>query len=215
MKKNKTIVFFGDSVTDCNHLTFPSFEGVGNFDGLGFGYVMMIATELRAKDQTLNYKFINSGIGGNRIYDLEERFEKDVLSHKPDVVSFLVGINDTWRRYDSGTVSSIEDFSASYRRMLTKLKDANIPVIICEPFLQNVPSDRSSWREDLSPRIDAIRQIAIDFSAVYVPLDGIFASKAAQISPEILLPDGVHPSLLGHKIIAQAWLDHVETKGIL
>jgi hypothetical protein len=44
------------------------------------------------RSRRLRSTFSNKGISGNRIYDLEERLEKDVLALKPNLVSILIGI---------------------------------------------------------------------------------------------------------------------------
>jgi lysophospholipase L1-like esterase len=85
-------------------------------------------------------------------------------------------------------------------------------LIILEPFLLPVPADRVGWRVDLDPKINAARELAREFKAVYVALDGLFAAASAQRDPAFWLPDGVHPSLAGHALIAQAWLKAVEVK---
>jgi lysophospholipase L1-like esterase len=150
------------------------------------------------------------GISGNRIYNLEERLEKDVLQQKPTVVSVLIGINDTWRRYDSNTISQIDEFEASYRRILQRVGEScGARLVVCEPFLLPIPDDRIAWREDLDPRIAACRRIAREFKSVYLPLDGVFAAAACRQSLAYWLPDGVHPSLAGHALIADAWIEAV------
>ncbi|HEX8465728.1 MAG TPA: GDSL-type esterase/lipase family protein, partial [Abditibacterium sp.] len=143
------------------------------------------------------------------IYDLEARLDRDVLAIQPDLVSILIGINDTWRRYDSGVESNLDEFTASYRRVLEKLRAAETEIVLLEPFLLPVPADRRAWRNDLNPKIDAIRDLAREFETIYVPLDGIFAAASARREAAFWLPDGVHPSPAGHALIAKAWLDAV------
>ena len=81
--------------------------------------------------------------------------------------------------------------------------------MICEPFLLPIPADRAAWRQDLDPRIAAVRRVAMDYGATYVPLDGIFAAAACRREMEYWAPDGVHPTAAGHGLIAQAWLKAV------
>jgi lysophospholipase L1-like esterase len=202
LRQGDHILFFGDSITDCGRLT----EG----GGLGTGYVSLCASMLSARWPQLGLTFTNRGISGNRVCDLEARLEADVLALAPSVVSILVGINDTWRRYDSDLVSPIPEFTASYRRILTAIRDAlDARLILMEPFLLPVPDDRRRWREDLDPRILAVRRLAGDFGALHVPLDDIFAAAARTRPPDYWLPDGVHPSPAGHALIAEAWIDAV------
>lgn len=200
------LLFFGDSITDCGR----SREAApGDSGGWGNGYVYQLAARLGADLADYELTFSNKGISGNRIYDLEKRLESDVVSLKPNLVSILIGINDTWRRYDSGVVSPTNEFAASYRRILEKLASAEMEIVLLEPFLLPVPDDRRAWREDLDPKIHIIRDLAREFEAIYVPLDGIFAAASTRREMGFWLPDGVHPSPSGHALIAEAWLSAV------
>jgi lysophospholipase L1-like esterase len=100
-------------------------------------------------------------------------------------------------------------YAAHYRSILTDAKSNGIKILMLEPFMLPYPDDRRAWREDLDPKIQAARALAREFADVYVPLDGFFARAAAQREPAFWLPDGVHPSLAGHALIAQAWLQAV------
>lgn len=194
------VLFYGDSITDCG-------RNSGVNSGLGAGYAALCAAILSARLPEWNLKFSNRGISGNRVYDLEKRLNDDVLALQPNLVSILIGINDTWRRYDSGNSSSIEEFQESYRRILqTVTGEMGARVAICEPFLLPIPDDRRAWREDLDPRITACRELAREFGALYLPLDGLFAQAATRASLAYWLPDGVHPSLAGHAFIADHWI---------
>ena len=80
--------------------------------------------------------------------------------------------------------------------------------MLLEPFLLHVPPDRHKWREDLNPKIDAVRRLAVEFKTELLPLDGIFAQAATQAPAEYWAPDGVHPSEEGHALIARTWLEN-------
>jgi acyl-CoA thioesterase I len=205
LKPNDHILFFGDSITDCGRNRTTD---AGADDGLGTGYVRLAHARLQAQLPSLNLRTTNRGIAGDRVFDLEERLQVDVLDLKPTVVSILIGINDTWRRYDSAKLTSTpEEFGASYRRILEKLtKELGATVILLEPFLLPVPEDRRAWREDLDPRIHVVRDLAVEFGAHYLPLDGLFAQVSARRPASFWLPDGVHPSAAGHGLIADAWV---------
>jgi lysophospholipase L1-like esterase len=204
LSPNDHVLFYGDSITDCgrNRDTEP-----GSPAGWGQGYAYLVAAQLSAQFADWNLTFTNRGNSGDRIGNLEERLAKDVLAAKPNVVSLLIGINDTWRRYDSNLTSAIPEFAAGYRRILTILRNHDIGIVILEPFLLPVPEDRKSWREDLNPRIDAIREVARQFDVTYIPLDGIFAAASCVRDSAYWLPDGVHPSPAGHALIAGHWID--------
>ncbi len=201
LKPDDTLLFYGDSITD-------SGRDRTKLEGLGGGYVSMINARLGHRLPSPARRVINQGIGGHRIYDLEARLETDLLAHQPTVVTFLIGINDVWRRYDSNLISPAVDFEASYRRMLERITTRLAPrLVLMEPFLLPVPADRRGWREDLDPKITIVRDLAVDFGADLIPLDGLFAGIVNRTAPAAYwLHDGVHPTAAGHAMIADAWL---------
>jgi len=203
LQPNDHVLFYGDSITDCGQR-----EKIN--DGLGYGYAAMAGGILMARCPQLNLRCSNKGVSGYRVYDIEKKLPEFVLALKPTVVSILIGINDTWRRYDSGVVSEVPAFEESYRRICSTIRqELGARLVICEPFLLPIPQDRVAWREDLDPRIAAVRRVATDYGATYVPLDGIFAAAACQREPAYWAPDGVHPTAAGHGLIAEAWLKAV------
>ena len=196
-----TILFQGDSVTDC---------GRDRNDGysLGSAYPALIAAYLWTHFPRLKLTILNRGISGDRVYDLVNRWEKDCLELEPSWVSILVGINDTWRRFDRDTLSPIADFEAAYRRLLDQtVEHTDARLVLCEPFVLSFPPDRLMWREDLNPRIEVVRKLAAEYSALLVPLDGRFAAACVTAEPAFWAADGVHPTLAGHGLIANAWLE--------
>ena len=201
------ILFFGDSITDAGR---DRDAKAGDPNGWGAGYAYQIAAYLSAQDPADELVFTNKGNGGNRIYDLEKRLKTDVLDEEPDIVSILIGINDVWRRYDSGVISEHDKFEASYRNVLKKISKDGARLVLLEPFLLPVPEDRRAWREDLNPKIDIVRDLAREFEATLVPLDGIFAAASTKREPAFWAHDGVHPTPAGHALIARAWIDAME-----
>ena len=202
-----TILFQGDSVTDCARERSDSYS-------LGGGYPALIAAYLWSQFPNLNLTILNRGVSGDRVYDLASRWEDDCLKLQPNWVSILVGINDTWRRFDSDIISPIAEFEAAYRKLLDQVVEhTQARLILCEPFVLNSPPDRMAWRADLNPRIEVVRQLAAEYSALLVPLDGLFAAACAKARPAFWAADGVHPTLAGHGLIANAWLEAVSRRG--
>jgi lysophospholipase L1-like esterase len=200
---NQVILFQGDSITDAGRSRTDDRD-------LGHGYAAMTAAWFSALYPEKNVRFINRGISGNRAGDLRARWQPDCLDLKPDWVSILIGINDTWRRYDSSDETATSTYEDNYRTILQGIQqNLSARVIVCEPFLLPVPNDRIGWRVDLDPKIDAARRLAREFNAIYVPLDGMFAAAAARREPAFWAADGVHPQPAGHALIAQAWLKAV------
>ncbi|WP_340034356.1 SGNH/GDSL hydrolase family protein [Paenibacillus sp. FSL E2-0202] len=199
-QQNDVILFQGDSITDWgrNHEDASS---------LGVGYAMMVAARLGYLYPEKNLTFINRGIGGNRIVDLQGRWDKDCLDLKPTWVSIYIGINDTWRHFDSGEETTPEQFEASYRDLIERTrKSLDAKLVLIEPFVLPVPEDRRTWRQDLDPKIHIVRELAREYGAPLVPLDGLFAAASVKAEPAYWAYDGVHPTPAGHALIADAWL---------
>lgn len=197
------VLFQGDSITDCGRNRETGAD-------LGKGYALMTAGLFQSKYPEKQVKFINRGISGNRVKDLQNRWQQDCIDLKPTWVSIYIGINDTWRRYDRNDPTSTESYAAGYRDLIVQTKEKlDAKLILIEPFVLPVPEDRKNWREDLDPKINVVRELAREFNALYVPLDGLFAQASTQASPAYWAPDGVHPSPAGHALIANAWLNVV------
>jgi lysophospholipase L1-like esterase len=201
---NDRILFQGDSITDCG-------RDYADSDSLGNGYAMIAASFLAALHQGLAPVCLNRGISGNRAEDLVERWGKDCLDLRPDVLSIMIGINDTWRAFDSNDPTSTEGYARDYRSLLEQARAANpdLKVVLMEPFVLPVPEDRKAWREDLDPRIEVVHGLAAEFGATLVHLDNLLNAACEEQPPAYWAEDGVHPSQPGHALIARHWLEAV------
>ncbi|MEV6905873.1 GDSL-type esterase/lipase family protein [Amycolatopsis sp. NPDC051071] len=189
------LLFAGDSITD-------SSRDRDDPASLGKGYVREIADRLRGGPEV-----INKGLNGNRIYDLEARWTTDVLALRPTVLTVKIGINDTWRTFDRGLPSPAGKFRAAYTRLLASARQ-NLPaeLYVITPFLLPVEPEQDEWVADLAPRIEAAIDVATEFGARLVRADLFMPRAAAEHGAAALAPDGVHPSPLGHRLLAEAWL---------
>jgi acyl-CoA thioesterase-1 len=200
LKNGDIVLFQGDSITDAG-------RDRRDPQDLGSGYAMLIAAWFQALYPTIAVKFLNRGVSGDRTSDLLTRWQKDCLNLRPTWLSLLVGVNDTWRRYDNNDETPTKVYEKVYRALLERtLATQNVRLILCEPFMLPVLDDQKSWREDLDPKIAITRQLAQEYGACYLPLDGLFAQVAAQREPTFWIGDGIHPTMNGHALIAQAWL---------
>ncbi|GAA4853982.1 SGNH/GDSL hydrolase family protein [Paenibacillus vulneris] len=202
IQQGDTVLFQGDSITDAKRV-----RDDGN--DLGKGYALMAAAQYGSLYPEQQVRFVNRGISGNRVKDLQARWQADCLDLKPDVVSIYIGINDTWRRYDRNDPTSAEQYESGYRSLLEQTAKLGARLVLVEPFVLPVPEDRKQWREDLDPKIQVVRELAREFGARLVPLDGLFAQASTRADSAYWAPDGVHPSPAGHALIAKAWLQAV------
>jgi lysophospholipase L1-like esterase len=192
-----TIVFTGDSVTDRGRRADPR--------GIGRGYVRMIEQELGEPSP----RIVNTGLSGDRLVDLERRWPNDVVAHHAGLVSVLIGINDTWRRFDRGMPSPVPEFEARYDRLLTTLDGPRL--VLVEPFVLPVSPDQESWRPDVEERIAVVHRLAARHGAVLVTADRELRKRAEEVGAATLAADGVHPTDEGHRALAEVWLESVRT----
>ena len=129
-----------------------------------------------------------------------ERWEKDCIAVQPDIVCFMIGINDVWHSYAHGLDITTEEYSENCRRMLEALKSkTKAGLVVMEPFLLDNPE--KPFREKLDPDIDAIRALSREYADILVPLDGMMTAAAIEYRNEDLTFDGVHPKEAGARLI--------------
>ena len=206
MKKNamKTLLFQGDSITDCGRTTCGS---AGYPPGLwGPGYPGLIASQLMG-DQPGKWNVVNRGISGNRVVDLYARWRIDALNLNPDIISILIGVNDTWHETVKNGVD-VPRYDKFYRMLLDWTKEVlpKTKFILLEPFVLPFGAVQKSWLSEIKARQKVVRQIAKDYDTVFVPLQKPFNDALKFAPQEYWLVDGVHPQPAGHRLIQKEWL---------
>ena len=192
------LLFQGDSITDAG-------RDYSDIHNLGKGYPKFAAQYLKQMNPDVDFEFIDLGISGNQTKDLVARLQKDFIEIQPDIVSILIGINDTWHHAGDKSYIPNEVFDERYRSVLSALKEkTNAKIVMIEPFLIPV-EDKLFFREDLDPKIQIIRKLAREFADLYIPLDGLLA--AAYIGEDLLsfAADGVHPTEKGAEFIGKIY----------
>jgi lysophospholipase L1-like esterase len=202
LKPNSSIVFIGDSITDADRLE-PAYRPYG------YGYVHFVAYRLLAKYVEYNLSIINTGISGDTIRDLDYRWERDCLNHKPDILSVLIGINDVFRGYTGRPDEAVllDEYQLTYKRLLSIVQEKyNSQLILIEPFMFCDDKANPAYKS-LQQYIDAVRALAEEFRAVLVPLQESIDKKIETIPAEKFSDDMVHPYVWAHAWIAQQWFD--------
>jgi len=200
------ILFQGDSITDAGR----SREASGTIETLGRGYPKYSAELIAAAFPQIEFEFINKGISGNKAEDLRRRWQEDAIDIQPDIISILIGVNDTWHRATKGDWMPHEYFEICYRDILTQIKEkTNAKIIILEQFLLET-GDKSHFHVDLDPKIQVTRKLAREFADAFIPLDGLFAQACIGEEPAKWAADGVHPTPDGAQFIAGHYLEAVK-----
>lgn len=188
-------LFVGDSITDAG-------RDRGDAASLGNGYVSFLAEALTPATVR------NAGVAGDRAIDVASRWERDVAPFSPRVLTLFVGINDTWRRFDSGQATSADRFGATCRSLLEAFAARKDPpaLVVMEPFLLPVRAEQQQWLDDLAEKRAALRRAARDLGAIFVPLHGLLTTAAQEAGATALTADGVHPTAAGSTAIADEWM---------
>ena len=127
--KEKNYIF-GDSITE-----------LGIKKG---GYIDLLNNRIASNGQVNQYEFLGAGIGGNKIYDLYLRLEKDVLNKNPNVVVIWVGVNDVWHKSSKGTGTDYDKFGLFYDAVVQKIQANGARVIIVTPAVIGERNDQSN-----------------------------------------------------------------------
>ena len=195
------ILFQGDSITDASRTEVTP---------LGWGYPRFAVQKIKAKMPSTEFEFINRGISGNKVSQLRERWVEDCTDLAPNLMSILIGVNDTWHHANNKDWIPADVFEADYRYILEEAKKIpDIKIIMMEPFL--LPAeDKEFFREDLDPKIQIIRKLAREYADAYIPLDGLLMARSVNIEDKASMSqggDGVHPSEATADYIGGLWAD--------
>lgn len=197
------ILFQGDSITDaCRNRE--------DYYHLGYGYPKYAAQKIQAKMPATEFEFINRGISGNKASQLRERWQEDCTDLAPDLMSILIGVNDTWHHANEKDWIPNDVFEADYRYLLEEAKKIpGIKIILMEQFLLPNPA-LEFFREDLDPKIQITRKLAREYADAFIPLDGILAARSVNIADKASMSmggDGVHPAEDTADFIGGLWAD--------
>ncbi|MFQ5445562.1 MAG: SGNH/GDSL hydrolase family protein [Saprospiraceae bacterium] len=201
-----TILFQGDSITDAGRNRGQYYAN--DAGGMGGGYARHIVTHLLGSMPGKNFRFYNRGISGNKVFQLAARWEDDCLQLQPDVLSILIGVNDFWHTLSGGYTGTVETYETDFRQLLERTKKAlpEVKLIIGEPFAVAGGSAIGERWEAFAAYREAAQKIASSFGAVFLPYQSIF-DKALKLAPsQYWAHDGVHPSMAGSYLMAEAWL---------
>lgn len=213
--EEKIILFTGDSITDGNRYKDPSMEWDLNHQ-MGHSYAYIVNGVLGYK-YPKKYVFKNRGISGNRIADLFARKEADLFAIKPDVLSILVGVNNGPLAQNNEVATTNEEFETLYRLLLKDVKERlpECQIILLEPFICKsgwVKDNYEQWRLAVGGYGAVIKKLALDFGAVFIPLQEKFDIMSEEFGAEYWSWDGIHPTENGHGLIAAEWMKIMEDK---
>ena len=195
----KTLLFLGDSITDCNHYFDP--------ENLGYGYVRMIEKQINTPDK--NYQVQNFGNDGFTVPALRRLWQRKGLNLKPDFITILIGINDLAVIKNTGVTPSVglAQFREQYQALIEDIRlMTDCPILLMEPFIFPHPAEYANWESELHQMNKLIRQLAFDNGLFFLPLWEDLLSTAQKEGFSEITTDGIHLTAEGHKILADQWI---------
>lgn len=212
LRENNVILFQGDSITDAGRNKDTKTPNTSPM--MGNGYVIQAAGQLLFKYANKNLSIYNKGISGNKVYQLAERWDNDCINLKPDVLSILIGVNDFWHTKSGDYKGTVKTYEDDYRALLQRTKKAlpNVKLIIGEPFAVNgIKAVDDSWYPAFNGYREAAKRLADEFDAVFIPYQKVFDEAQKEAPGVYWTHDGVHASLAGAQLMANAWLQAVKS----
>ena len=205
IKEGETLLFIGDSITDCGRR--------GGEAPLGNGYVKMFTELVAARWPERQVNYLNKGIGGNRITDLQNRWQDDLLYHRPDRVAVKIGINDL-HSYLRGAPDGVspERFAEIYAELMELTRrELNCPMVLIAPFYISTDRSGQTFRSqvmEIIPRyLETVEQMSAQYGTRLVKLHDIFQQHLQYRDADTFCPEPVHPNHTGHLVIAHALLE--------
>ncbi|MDN3588820.1 SGNH/GDSL hydrolase family protein [Pedobacter aquatilis] len=213
-KKDMTVLFQGDSITDGlrgrnadpNHI-------------MGHGYAFSIASRWGADFPSTSLLFYNRGISGNRVSQLQARWQTDCLDLHPNLLSILVGINNAAKLMEKpeSDIKDIDAFELTYRDILAQARKQNpqILLVLCLPFLAPVGKVKEKWeryQSIVNELASRVKKLAVEFDAVVVDFQKVFKEASKKAPDSYWIWDGIHPTVPGHELMAREWLKQVSSR---
>jgi lysophospholipase L1-like esterase len=200
---NRTVVTFGDSIT----------EGFGSTVNAFRGWPDRLAERLAANPSTHAWSVVDAGINSNRLLHNNPgagalaRFDRDVLS-VPGVAMVMVleGINDIgYSQTTPSEAASAEDIIGAYRQLIARAHGHGLRIVGCTimPFEGSHYYDQHG--EQMRQEVNQWIRTAGNFDAV-VDFDAALRDPLHpnRVTPRWQRGDQLHPNDDGYEAMAEA-----------
>ena len=208
LKKDSKVLFIGDSITDVKF----NFRFMHKIKGRNI-YALQLKKRFRkySKDIKVDIK----GIASNRTYHLYDRLTADCINLKPDVIIMLIGVNDAWENYGPENYPPLlrpmePHMREIYRRIRAELPDTQVLYLM--PFLIDAVEEKLPFHKTLDEFREVLKGLAEENGALLLDLQQVFYDEQKNTDPKKLAIDGIHPTNLGHKVMADAVEKLIEYK---
>jgi len=203
VKSGETIIFIGDSITDCGRRDIER--------PLGNGYVKFFSDILSIREPGKKINIINKGIDGDIVTGLRDRWSDDVICNKPDWLSIKIGINDLHghlQQKENGVTPEI--YEQAYDDILSRTveKYSKCKILLIDPFYISLEQSQSSFRKEvldiIGTYIQTVHSMSKKYNTLLVKTHDLFQEQLNYNNAEVFCSEPVHPYSIGHLLIAEA-----------
>ena len=182
LKMQKTIIFFGDSLT----------AGYGLSTEQAFPFIV----EQELLNRGLDYKVVNAGLSGETSAGGLTRIDW-ILNQPVDIFVLELGANDGLRGLP------LDQTKKNLQSIIEKVQKKNPEVAIVLAGMMVPPNLGKEYSDQF---IAMYLELAENNQTIFIPflLDGVGGHR------DLNLPDGIHPNVEGHKIVANTVLRFLE-----
>ena len=173
----------------------------------------MAASHLLIKNPQLNLTIHNRGISGNKVHQLANRWDKDCLDLKPNLLSIMIGVNDIWHGLNGKYEGTVKTYEDDFLNLMKRTRKAlpKTQFVICEPFVLRCGAVNEKWFPEFDRYRAAARKVADQNNATFVPFQSMFDEAVQYAPPKHWAGDGVHPSSHGASLMAHFWTQSVQS----
>jgi lysophospholipase L1-like esterase len=203
LRSGDRVVFYGDSITDQRL------------------YTSFVETFVLTRFPAMDVRFVHSGWGGDRVTGgqggrVDVRLQRDVVAHRPTVVTVMLGMNDgRYRPFEQELYDRfVEGYERLIRTLRTELPQARLTLIQPSPYddITRPPFEGGSYNQVMLRFGAVVKRVAarehLTFADFNADLLRVLQKMNAE-DPKValkLIPDRVHPTAAGHLVMAASLL---------
>lgn len=192
--KGTRILAFGDSITAGE--VSPPVQSSVHFLDVPNSYPSVLNGLLTARYKAQTITVLNEGISGERVLVTGEgRIEQLVVTHRPDVLIILEGVNGL-----NDTPDAPEEISEALRRGVRRAVAQGVPLVLVSTILPGVPG------RPKAPKPDAVIDLNAGIRFWASRERAVLVDSYEQFNPmkEVLIgEDGLHPTIEGYRKLAE------------
>lgn len=208
-EKGDKVLFIGDSISDYDRKR-PVGEGGNN--AWGTSYVAQAGSLLCCMYPELQLRIVNMGISGNRVRDLQERWQQDVMDQQPQWVVMFIGINDVWRQFDSPLQPDEhvlpDEYYATYEQLIQQTLPNVKGMVLLTPYFME-PNKADAMRARMDEYGAMVKTLGSKHHIPVIDTQAAWDDLFQHMHPCNIAWDRIHPNQVGNMYLAKIFLKEI------